>query len=157
MRSRLSQSLRPSGSRRFIRHANFPFFRNGLILIFVKDSSVKDALKIRQAAYFCRESMTIVSEETLGIRRVDDKRFSIHDQTPVPSLLDFQIDTIAIHYMSRIMKHVIKRLKRAIFGKRNKEHWYEVYLTCFVLLSTLTTVYSLQLSYMGWNQNMVGY
>lgn len=100
--------------------------------------------------------MTIVGNETLGIPRVEDKRFPIYNQIPVPSILDFQIDTLAIKLMFVSLKHIIKRLKSVFFGKRSEQRWYEAYLTSFVILDTLMTVFKLQLSYKEWNANMVG-
>lgn len=73
----------------------------------------------------------------------------------MPSVLDFQIETIAIELMLQILERIVKRLKDTIFGKRSKDNWYEIYLTCFVLLNCLSTAYALQLSYMDWNKNMV--
>uniref|UniRef100_A0A8H7N406 Uncharacterized protein n=1 Tax=Bionectria ochroleuca TaxID=29856 RepID=A0A8H7N406_BIOOC len=118
------------------------------------DSCVADALKIRLISYFCRESVIIVGDETLGIAKVEDTRFPIYGQVPVPSVLDFQIDTIAIHLMLKLIKSVVSRLKKIIYGRRNKEKWYEVYLTCFILLGCLEKVYSLQLGYMGMGDAM---
>jgi hypothetical protein len=97
----------------------------------------------------------IVGDETLGIAKVEDTRFPIYGQVPVPSVLDFQIDTIAIHLMLKLIKSVVSRLKKIIYGRRNKEKWYEVYLTCFILLGCLEKVYSLQLGYMGMGDAMV--
>jgi hypothetical protein len=105
-------------------------------------------------AYFSRESMAIVGNETLEISRVEDKRFPIiYDQIPVPSILDFQIDTLAIKLMHESLKRVIKRLKIVIFTEKR---WYEAYLTIFVLLNTLMAVFKHQLSYQEQNANMVG-
>ncbi|KAH7318672.1 hypothetical protein B0I35DRAFT_432678 [Stachybotrys elegans] len=120
------------------------------------DSAVANALRIRIIAYFSRESMAIVGHESLGIPVVDDQRFPIYGQVPVPSVLDFQIDTTAIHIMTKLMEGATKRLKRVVFGRKNKQGWYEVYLTCFVLLESLEKVYSLQAYYSGINEHMGG-
>lgn len=109
--------------------------------------TIGNALKIRQIAYFSRESMAIVGNETLGIPRVEDKRFPIYKQILVPSMLDFQIDTLAIKLMHEALKRIIKRLKTVFFGKKSEQRWYEAYITSFVLLDTLMTVFKLQLSY----------
>ncbi|KAK2591646.1 hypothetical protein QQS21_010660 [Conoideocrella luteorostrata] len=58
--------------------------------------------------------------------------------------------------MIRLMGTVASRLKKTIFDKKNKENWYEVYLTCFILLSTLEKVYELQLFYSDINVDMGG-
>lgn len=113
-------------------------------------------MKIRQIAYFSRESMAIVGNETLGIPRVEDKRFPIYKQILVPSMLDFQIDTLAIKLMHEALKRIIKRLNTVFFGKKSEQRWYEAYITSFVLLDTLMTVFKLQPSYQEWNANMVG-
>ena len=91
--------------------------------------------------------MTIVGGETLGIVRVNDPKLSIHGLIPVPSVLDFQLDTIAITLMFSLLKKVEVGLREMIYSKTSKEHWYKVYLVCFLLLSTLERVSQLQLSY----------
>lgn len=114
------------------------------------------ALKIRRIAYFCRESMIITSEETLGIKKIFNPKFSsLHNTVPVPSVLDFQIDTIAIMSMRKLLKSILLEMHSRLFDDNGKEHWFEVFLVCFVLLSSLEKVHELQLKYMGWNNEMV--
>jgi hypothetical protein len=91
--------------------------------------------------------MTIIGDETLGIVRLNDPKLPIHGQIPVPSVLDFQLDTIAITLMFGLLKKVEDGLREMIYSRAPKEHWYEVYLVCFLLLSTIERVSQLQLSY----------
>ncbi|CAG9936222.1 unnamed protein product [Clonostachys rosea f. rosea IK726] len=117
-------------------------------------ASVSDDISKHTFLEAKRFAVIIVGDETLGIAKVEDTRFPIYGQVPVPSVLDFQIDTIAIHLMLKLIKSVVSRLKKIIYGRRNKEKWYEVYLTCFILLGCLEKVYSLQLGYMGMGDAM---
>ncbi|KAF2189587.1 hypothetical protein K469DRAFT_43461 [Zopfia rhizophila CBS 207.26] len=122
------------------------------------ESCVNEAIKIRRIAYFCRDSMSITGSETLGMARVDDENFPIYNQVPVPSVLDFQIDTLAIQLMHSLRQRVTSTLHSKLFKKRrindSKENWYEVYLVCFVLLTTLEKVYALQQQYSNSNKDM---
>lgn len=59
--------------------------------------------------------------------------------------------------MIKLMEGVTKRLRQVIFGRKNKERWYEVYLACFILLESLEKTYSLQVFYSGINEHMVSY
>jgi len=113
---------------------------------------VNEALKLRRLAYFCRESMSIVSDETLGIPKVDDASFPIYDQVPVPSVLDFQIDTMGILEMFQLLKPITGDLKKKFYNGKIKQHWYEIYLICFILLHTLETWYDLHAKYKSANE-----
>ncbi len=93
--------------------------------------------------------------DTLGVALINNEKFDLHGHAPVPSVLDFQIDTMAIMYMNRQLKILINQLKRRLYGKDNKKAWYEVFLSIFVLLSTLEKVYHTQMSYMRCNSDRV--
>ncbi|PVH78838.1 hypothetical protein DL98DRAFT_236546 [Cadophora sp. DSE1049] len=113
------------------------------------NSCVRQAQQIRRIAYFCTKSMTIVGDETLGGVTLNDSKLPTHGQIPVPSVLDFQLDTIAITIMFNLLKKVEEGLKKKFNSKTSKEHWYEIYLVCFLLLSTLERVTQFQLSYLS--------
>jgi hypothetical protein len=74
----------------------------------------------------------------------EDGRVFIGEGLPIPAVLDYQIDYLAIQHMFVCMKQVIRQLKKLIF-KSTREGWYEIYLTTFVLLSSLETVHARQI------------
>ncbi|KAI0199892.1 hypothetical protein F4808DRAFT_194952 [Astrocystis sublimbata] len=117
-------------------------------------SCVSHAVQLRKMAYFCRESMVLTGYERLGIDPLDDEGSPTHGQVPVPSVLDFQIDTTAIKVMRETQKKCVKALKSIMFNKQSKKQWYQIYLAVFVLLQTLGTVTMLQYSYNKWNEDM---
>ena len=121
----------------------------------MQDSAVGDALAIRAGVRFCSESLTIVGSETLGMACIEDECSVLFGQMPLPSALDFQIDTIAISYMQRRLRAATKRLKQLIFSKDNRRSWYEVFLTSFVLLCTLEWVLQRQREYLNMNTQRV--
>jgi hypothetical protein len=94
--------------------------------------------------------------ETLDIQPVNNPKFSIHGKAPVPNIIDYQIDTLIIHYMQRLMKELTKGLKKLIFSKNPTGNWYEIFLTIFVLISTLEHVYVAQISYLRRSLSIVG-
>lgn len=93
--------------------------------------------------------------DTLDVPLVDNPGFEIHGQAPVPSVVDFQIDTMAIIYMTSQLNVLTRQLEEKIFGKDSIRAWYEVFLAAFVLLSTLESVHQTQISYLHANANGV--
>ena len=63
---------------------------------------------------------------------------------PIPSVLDFQVDYMAIQYMLGEMKDVRKQLRNLVFGNKRKEKWYELHLAAVVLIGSLETVHARQ-------------
>ena len=97
----------------------------------------------------------MTGSDTLDVPVIDDARFDIHGRAPVPSVVDFQIDTIAIIHMTKELKALTRRLKSKIFGPDCIRAWYEVFLTTFVLLSTLERIYRNQMKYLRANSGRV--
>lgn len=97
-------------------------------------------------------SFTIVGEETLGISRVDNMRTTYyHQRVPLPTMLNYQLDTIAIIRMTQQQQKVVEGLDSLMFKSKKIDRfkvWYEVFLTTFVLLSTLEYVYQMQQKYL---------
>lgn len=69
--------------------------------------------------------------------------------------MDYQIDTMAINIMFRLLRSVVPYLMKKISRDNNQKQWYEIYLTFFVLLNTLEIVHEVQLGYMDLNKDMV--
>lgn len=96
--------------------------------------------------------MVICGDNSLKPENFDDSPFYINGKCPVPPVLDYQIDFMAIQYMLKQMKLTVKRLKLLIFGKSRNRDWFEVYLTIFVLLSSLEIVQARQVEVLAkWN------
>lgn len=96
-----------------------------------------------------RKSPILLGEETLDVERVGNPLLEIDGQTPVPWVLDYQLDTMAIKYMMSLNSQVLRGLRDLFFCPRKhvKHTWYEAHLTCFVLISTLEEVYQHQVRY----------
>jgi hypothetical protein len=100
--------------------------------------------------------MVMSGSNVLEVPYFHDDRVRVQDKVPVPAVLDYQLDYMAIQYMLKEMKRVVKRLKSLIFDKGKTRNWYEVYLTSFVLLSSLEVVQAHQLEMLRLFEEMVG-
>jgi len=94
--------------------------------------------------------------ETLGVQRLTDKRVSYYNKVvPLPTVLSYQLDTLAIMCLKCHHDEVIKCLKRKIFATNRTKNWYEVFLTTFVLLSNLEYLHRMQRKYMQRHEDTV--
>jgi hypothetical protein len=93
--------------------------------------------------------------EAVGITPLDDEGSPNHGRTFVPSVLDFQIDTIAIMLMRKAQEDCVKALEADMRSSGLKKQWYPIYLTFFILLQTLERVTELQYSYNQWTSDAV--
>ncbi|GAB1317026.1 Zn(2)-C6 fungal-type domain-containing protein [Madurella fahalii] len=109
------------------------------------DSAVSVALSIRAASYFSRTRMVMTGANVLDLPYFGDDRLSVGGGLPIPAVLDYQVDYLAIRHMLDCMKQIVRRLKTLIFSQNVRNGWYEVYLTTFVLLSSLETVHARQI------------
>ncbi|KAI1127106.1 hypothetical protein F5Y10DRAFT_243431 [Nemania abortiva] len=66
---------------------------------------------------------------------------------PLPAQLTYQIQTMVSLGMREVQAKLLKELKSRIFHKDRQRHWYEVYLTVFVLLATIEFVYRVQMRF----------
>lgn len=73
------------------------------------------------------------------------QHLQVYNRVPIPAVLDYQLDYLAIQCMTKQMKKITTRLKDILFVKNNFKSWYEVYLTTFVLLCSLETVHAKQI------------
>lgn len=97
----------------------------------------------------------MTNADTLDIPPVDNPKFGIHGKAPLPSIIDYQVDTLRIHYMQRLMKDLTKGLKKLIFASNPTKNWYEIFLSIFILICTLEHVYVAQMSYLRRSLGMV--
>lgn len=114
-----------------------------------QDSVVSLALNIRAASYFSRIRMRISGNNVLRLSYFEDSRVRENEMVPIPSVLDFQVDYMAIQYMLGQMTDVTKQLKKYFFTKESKAKWYELNLAVFVLLCSLETVHARQVEISG--------
>lgn len=103
------------------------------------------ALSIRAASYFSRTRMVMGGANVLEMPYYEDARVLINGRLPIPAVLDYQVDYLAIRYMLGCMKQSIHLLKKLIFTQSTQKGWYEIYLATFVLLSSLEIVHARQI------------
>ncbi|OXV10045.1 hypothetical protein Egran_02196 [Elaphomyces granulatus] len=113
------------------------------------DSPVAQALKIKFAAQMFSKPLTLYGSETLGVQqRLADKGVTYYDQAvPLPTFLNYQLDTLAMMCIQGYQKNIIKSLQAKIFTANRGKNWYEVFLTIFVLLGNLEHLYQAQRRY----------
>ncbi|KAF8419299.1 hypothetical protein EV426DRAFT_615756 [Tirmania nivea] len=98
---------------------------------------LKDALKIWILTRLAYEGFGIIrGHEDFGVDVINNPKSPYHGTVPIPPILDHQLDTVGIHEMIRLKDNVLKALKARIQIRR-QSHWYEVFLTLFVLLHNL--------------------
>ncbi|KAJ4220994.1 hypothetical protein NW759_007063 [Fusarium solani] len=108
---------------------------------------LQKALEILACVHLNFDTPILVGD-TLNVPILRDKRSPIQGRYPVPSVLDFQLDTLCIHHMQKLMKAVSRALKKVIFSKERQSRWYEIFLTIFVLLVSIEQVYLTQCEYL---------
>ncbi|KAI8649999.1 hypothetical protein NCS56_01451500 [Fusarium sp. Ph1] len=108
---------------------------------------LQKALEILACVHLNFDTPILVGD-TLNVPVLRDKRSPIQGRYPVPSVLDFQLDTLCIHHMQKLMKTVSRALKKVIFSKERQSRWYEIFLTIFVLLVSIEQVYLTQCEYL---------
>ena len=89
-----------------------------------------------------------MGSDTLDVSPILNEKFSIHGKSPVPPVLDYQIDTLYIHHMHYLMEKVAKKLNQLIFAKNSIAHWYEIFLAVFVLFVSLERLHMTQIAYL---------
>lgn len=117
------------------------------MLIYSKDSALDAALELLSCIHLNFRKPIITGDDRLDVQPINDPGFPNHGKSPVPTVLDYRLDTLYIHHMNQVMKRVSKDLKSLIFKTKNKVKWYEIYLLVFVQLVALETVYIAQYRY----------
>lgn len=107
------------------------------------ESYVSNALNICAASYFSRTRLRTSTPDILELPYGDDTKVKMDGRVPIPAVLDYRDDYMAIGYMHIQMREVIKGVKEG-FPPDSSQHWYKIYLCCFVLLSSLETVHARQ-------------
>lgn len=130
-------------------------FDSDLCLSLFQKSAVSSAMNIRAAAHFSRTRLHASGANSLELPYFEQNEVRLRGLVPIPAVLDYQIDYLCIRYMLAQMRDTADRLNEIIFPRSKKdqasgaraEHsaWYEVYLTCFVLLCSLESVHQRQI------------
>ncbi|TAQ89928.1 hypothetical protein B7494_g1784 [Chlorociboria aeruginascens] len=90
-----------------------------------RNTIVTRALKIQAAAWISEIVPIISGNETLGMSRINNDKFSQHGQLLIPVSLDSQLDHLYIEYMFRNLKVVLTGLSRLIFtGQKDDKRKY---------------------------------
>jgi len=119
-----------------------------------KGLHVRKALQIRAGAFLIASSLSMQGEENLGVPECPHRTPS-YFKYPLPTVLEYQIDTMAINVMKGHLGTALKHLKSLISKGKPREVWYEAFLLIFVLISTLEFVYQKQLEYVVWHEATV--
>jgi hypothetical protein len=82
-----------------------------------------------------------VQDSTLEIPKIDDPESPFHGERPPPQFMDMQIDITMNLIIDRHRKAVLKDLKSLMFGSDAVQSWYRVFLTVYILLSTIEFAY----------------
>ena len=106
------------------------------------------ALEILACVYAASKQSIQVGSDTLDVTPIMNEKFAIHGKSPIPSVLDYQLGTLCIHHMQCLMEKVAKRLNQLIFAKSSIAHWYEIFLTVFLLFMSLEKVHMAQIAYL---------
>ena len=115
---------------------------------------VRDALKIWIICRCISEGIGIIGDETYGIMEVQDPDSPYYRTVPISPILDHQIDTLGIKQMKELKDRLLKKLKAKIQQRRHTQ-WYEIFLTIFILLNNLETVWREQYNYMKRHEETV--
>ncbi|KAI5843213.1 hypothetical protein BZA05DRAFT_187872 [Tricharina praecox] len=112
-----------------------------------REPLLKAALQIWAGSHFIAASRSLRGEHTLNITPlVGDDSAHDHGNIPIPPMLDYQLDTVAIKWMRETMKNMLKELWE-VLKCHSAESWFDVFLVIFILLNNLEYVYEAQLEY----------
>ncbi|MCJ1416924.1 hypothetical protein MMC32_003263 [Xylographa parallela] len=111
------------------------------------NTTIENALKIRD---FAIKRVALKPGDPLDVPIINDEQSRHHNTRPIPRFVNIQIEQMVNTIIDSHRKVVIKRLKSLIFGSGAIKHWFEIYLSIFLLLDTLEWAYQWQLKYVGW-------
>ncbi|KAG0637455.1 hypothetical protein HOY80DRAFT_1010687 [Tuber brumale] len=98
---------------------------------------VRKALRLwaAQIIYF-KGVWRISGQNKVGMFPIQDPRSKLYGITPLPRLANQQLDARVEEWMAQREQGLLTELQTKIF-KRNSTDWFTIYLTLFVILSTL--------------------
>lgn len=109
------------------------------------------ALRIWTGSKLCANERSLTGAELLGLTPVEDVTSHLYGHVPIPPVLDYQCDSVAIEWMKSLTTDLLEAMTSRI-KKRQHSEWFEIFLTIFVLLNNLEYVYDKQtafLQYLG--------
>ena len=86
------------------------------------------------------KSFGICGPETLGIPFAHDPYSPYYGRTPIPPILDAQLDQIWREIMIKLKKQALARLKPKVL-QHKPEDWLETFLSVFILLDNIEFSY----------------
>lgn len=104
---------------------------------FAKGSLIRKALRIwsAQIVYF-KGPFRICGSNTVGMPTITDPKSTVYGITPLPRLVNQQLDARVESWMAELEQEVLAELQVKIF-RRNPADWFGIYLALFVTLSSL--------------------
>lgn len=108
------------------------------------------AIRIRCASLASQGWGSLTGPDTLGMEILttgdtDESTYQKYQQRydfPVPQSIGHQIDVAIVLHSKQLQRELIKRLKKRVFGKpKERESWYGIFLTLFILLSNLEFIH----------------
>ncbi len=109
-----------------------------------KSTLVTRALQVFGGAMMNSKYPMSVIQNVFGVPDELDTPY-FFEKLPLPAQLTYQIQTMIAHEMLETQTLLLKELKNRIFHRDRQRHWYEVYLTVFILLATIEFVYRVQM------------
>jgi len=102
---------------------------------------VQAALRLWSTTRLTERAWRICGQETLGFEPPLDNSNPWKGIIPVNPIMDQQLDQIVIqHILTPLGKDVLAELHKKLESRKTaKKHWFEIYLTIFVLLSNAET------------------
>ncbi|EPE33006.1 hypothetical protein GLAREA_06018 [Glarea lozoyensis ATCC 20868] len=104
-----------------------------------KSNLVAAALMFWSATRMIERFWLICGNDTLGLPPMDEnlgfcRRSQFFPSVPVTPVMDTQLDELAIEHVLIPLKTKLLRILKARVLSKKKEFWYEIYLTCFIIL-----------------------
>lgn len=122
----------------------------------LQDSTVNIALHILAKVHIAREQPIIVAGDILATWEADGYCAVLEGRPLIPSVLDFQLDTLLIESCRQGIIRLTKSLRKKVFSPKRQENWYEVFLTIAILLFALEEVHNGQIRYIRRTKIAVG-
>lgn len=108
--------------------------------------TLSNAVRIYTSTLLNTEYLMSVDANTFGRPDVPNPPFFFKERSGglLPPQLTFQLQTIIAMTQTRLQLAVIKDLKRMIFAQNRRVHWRTIFLTTFILFSSIELVYRKQ-------------
>ncbi|KAI0533769.1 hypothetical protein GGR58DRAFT_506010 [Xylaria digitata] len=112
-----------------------------------KSTLVTRALQVFAGAMMNSKYPMSLEKNVFGVPDELDNTPHFFEKLPLPAQLTYQVQTMIAHDMLDTQTPLLKELKSRIFHKDRQRHWYEVYLTIFILLASIEFVYRAQMRF----------